>query len=107
AEVDEIRATIDGALTEIPLTNSQPERLVGVAGTVTRICSVVLKLKEYDASIVHGHELTRAAIDATLRLLSSVPLAERKQLPGIVPEWADVSIAGGLILERIMANFAM
>ena len=44
---------------------------------------------------------------ATIAKLGVMPLAERKQLPGLEPGRADVIFAGAAILERIMCHFNM
>jgi exopolyphosphatase/guanosine-5'-triphosphate,3'-diphosphate pyrophosphatase len=85
--------------------NYQPDKLIGIAGTVTTIAAVALGLKEYDAKLVHGHHLTHDEVTRTLLKLASIPLAERKKIPGLEEGRADVIFAGGAILERIMAHF--
>jgi len=85
--------------------NYQPDTLVGIAGTVTTIAAVALGLEEYDAKLVHGHHLTHDEVTRTLLKLASLPLAERKKLPGLEEGRADVIFAGGAILERIMGHF--
>jgi exopolyphosphatase/guanosine-5'-triphosphate,3'-diphosphate pyrophosphatase len=67
------------------------------------LCAVALGLKTYDYSAVHGHELSLAEVNRTIAKFAALPLSERRHLPGMVEGRADVIIAGGLILERIMA----
>jgi exopolyphosphatase/guanosine-5'-triphosphate,3'-diphosphate pyrophosphatase len=74
-------------------------RFVGVAGTLTTICAVAKKIDPYDATLVHGAELTRAEIDATVSRLAHLPLPLRRTLPGLQPKRADVIVSGGLILK--------
>jgi exopolyphosphatase / guanosine-5'-triphosphate,3'-diphosphate pyrophosphatase len=104
ADAAEVRLAADEKLKELHW-NYQPDKLVGIAGTVTTIAAVTLGLKEYDAKLVHGHHLTHEAVTSTLLKLASVPIAERKKLPGLEEGRADVIFAGGAILERIMAHF--
>jgi exopolyphosphatase / guanosine-5'-triphosphate,3'-diphosphate pyrophosphatase len=104
ADAAEVRLGADDTLKELHW-NYHPDTLVGIAGTVTTIAAVALGLKEYDSRIVHGHHLTHNEVTGTLLKLASVPLAERKKLPGLEEGRADVIFAGGAILERIMAHF--
>jgi len=83
----------------------QPDTLVGIAGTVTTIAAVTLGLTVYDPIAVHGHRLTHDEVMKTLLKFASMPLAERKKLPGLEEARADVIFAGGAILERVMAHF--
>ena len=87
--------------------NWRAQMMVGIAGTVTTICAVALKLEKYDHNLVHGRELTLREVRAVLDQLRAIPLAQRKRIPGMVEGRADVIIAGGLILERLMIVFGM
>jgi exopolyphosphatase / guanosine-5'-triphosphate,3'-diphosphate pyrophosphatase len=103
-DVAGLRATIDGALAGLGW-NFRPEVMVGIAGTVTTICAVVLGMTAYDAAIVHGHVLTRAEVERALAMFGSRALDERRKLPGLVEGRADVIFAGAMILERAMTRF--
>ncbi len=74
-------------------------RFVGVAGTVTTVCAVAKKIEPYDATLVHGAELSRAEVESTVHRLAHLPVMLRRTLPGLQPRRADVIVAGGLILR--------
>jgi exopolyphosphatase / guanosine-5'-triphosphate,3'-diphosphate pyrophosphatase len=73
-------------------------RLVGIAGTVTTVCAVARTIEPYDATLVHGADLTRAEIESTIERLAHLPVMLRRTLPGLQPKRADVIVAGGVIL---------
>jgi exopolyphosphatase/guanosine-5'-triphosphate,3'-diphosphate pyrophosphatase len=75
---------------------------VGVAGTVTSLAALDLGLIEYDSNRVHGHLLSRDAVRAQLDRLAALPLAARRQVPGLEPERAPVIVAGAAILLALM-----
>ena len=85
--------------------NFQPQKMVGIAGTVTTICAVSLAMTEYDAAIVHGHVLARAEVERVVEMFRSRPTAERRKLPGLLEGRADVIYAGAMILLRLMNRF--
>lgn len=103
-EAADLRIAIDEALGTLRW-NFAPDTLVGIAGTVTTVCAVALGLAQYDAERVHGHELAQSEVLRVLGLLGSVPLEERRRIPGVEPGRADVIFAGAAILERVMAHF--
>lgn len=80
-------------------------KLVGVAGTVTTQVEVKEKLLNYNTDIVHGYNLTINDIVDNLNLFHSLPLEERKNIPGLHPKRAEVIISGTLILKWIMEFF--
>ena len=106
SEGTELRATIDRALDECDW-RYRPDRMVGIAGTVTTVCAVALKLTSYDPAVVHGYRLPMADVARVTEMFRTLPLAERKRLPGMVEERADVIFAGAAILERVMARFGL
>ncbi|HSM92295.1 MAG TPA: Ppx/GppA phosphatase family protein [Anaeromyxobacteraceae bacterium] len=77
-------------------------RLVGVAGTVTTLCSVSQELPVYDATRVHGAAMTLDEIDALVVRLAGLTVAERQRLPGMEPKRADVIVAGGIVVAEAM-----
>ena len=84
-----------------------PSRLIGIAGTITTTCAVVMGVAPYDPEKIHGAVLSREAIEESLRQMALLPLAERVRLPGLIPGRADVILAGAtllaVILERLQA----
>lgn len=78
---------------------------VGVAGTFTTLGAVEKALVEYRSELVHGCTLQRAEIQRQIRLFKSKTLQERRQIPGLEPKRADVILAGGLLIDRVMDLF--
>ena len=104
ADTASLSATIEGALDGLGW-HFRPARLVGIAGTVTTLCAVALGLRSYDSGVVHGHRLPRAEVGRVIGLLRSLPLVERRKLPGLPEGRADVLFAGATILEHILERF--
>jgi exopolyphosphatase / guanosine-5'-triphosphate,3'-diphosphate pyrophosphatase len=98
-----VNGELDKALVVVPKPG--PESLVvGVAGTVTTLYCVTHGIEPYDASRVHRSWLSREEVAGTRARLAALPLAERRHLPGLQPERADVIVAGALVLERALEH---
>ena len=82
-------------------------RGIGVAGTVTSLAALDLGLVEYDSERVHGHRLSKGAVQAQLDRLAALPLAERREVPGLEPERAPVIVAGAAILLETMRHLGL
>jgi exopolyphosphatase / guanosine-5'-triphosphate,3'-diphosphate pyrophosphatase len=97
----EIRAQL---ATEIPpsILRAGARVLVGTAGTVTALAALDLELAAYDAARVHGHRLTRAAVDRLLARLGALTVTERAALPCLEPGRADLIIPGTAIVVASM-----
>jgi exopolyphosphatase/guanosine-5'-triphosphate,3'-diphosphate pyrophosphatase len=75
---------------------------VGIAGTMTTLAAVSMKMKTYDGARVHGSELGLASLTALVRDLASMPLEARRKVDGLEPKRADVIIAGGLVATAVL-----
>ena len=101
-DAENIGAHVRGALPELQVT-----RAIGVAGTIANLAVLDLGSTEYDAERVHGHRLPLASVSAQLERLASLPLAERRRVPGLEPDRAPVIVAGTVILQEVMRGYQL
>ncbi len=99
APVREAASAKSGAQTE---GQASPMRLLGTSGTVTTLASLHLELPQYDRSAVDGLIVPAQSMRAISARLSSLSLAERREVPCIGRERADLVVAGCAILESIL-----
>jgi exopolyphosphatase / guanosine-5'-triphosphate,3'-diphosphate pyrophosphatase len=99
----EIEAKLAAGLTRDILHHGAPT-LVGSAGTVTTLAALDLGLEAYDADRVHGHRLTRTAIETLQARLGALRLQERAALPCLEPGRADLIVPGSAICLAIMGT---
>jgi exopolyphosphatase / guanosine-5'-triphosphate,3'-diphosphate pyrophosphatase len=95
---------IDGQLATVALPHGVP--VVGTAGTATTLAAVQLGLARYDPAAVTGLRLSPAVVAALHARLAAATVAERKTIPGIEPQRADVIAAGAAIFACILARIA-
>ena len=95
--IETARAYIREQVAAFPLLPSSA-RLVGVAGTLTTLAAIELELQQYDREAVSGHTLTYTTIQSIFDDLSRRSLQELTSHPQILPERADILVAGILIL---------
>ncbi len=77
-------------------------RLLGTSGTVTTLASVHLDLPQYDRRAVDGLIVPSDAMRGIATRLSGMSPQERRALPCIGRERADLVVAGCAILEAIL-----
>ena len=87
------------------LPDLEPTQASGVAGTVTTLAA--LELGKYDPDRVHGHRISREAVESQLQRLASLPLAQRRELPGLEPERAPVIVAGTVIVREVLERYGL
>ena len=100
AELAELREAV-AALLPREIT-SRTSTLVGVAGTVTTLATIDLGLDREISEEIDGHALEAATVEALLGQLAAVPLAERREVRGLMPERAPTIVAGAAIAAEVL-----
>jgi len=100
AELAELREAV-AALLPREIT-SRTSTLVGVAGTVTTLATIDLGLDREIPEEIDGHALEAATVEALLGQLAAVPLAERREVRGLMPERAPTIVAGAAIAAEVL-----
>lgn len=77
-------------------------RLLGTSGTVTTLASLHLDLPQYDRQAVDGLIVPAESMRSMSERLSGMSILERRELPCIGRERADLVVAGCAILESIL-----
>jgi exopolyphosphatase/guanosine-5'-triphosphate,3'-diphosphate pyrophosphatase len=101
AMASEVGTRLAAGLTE-PVLRHGASTLVGSAGTVTTLAALDLGLQAYDAGRVHGHRLTRVAVEGLRGRLAALSLAERSALPWLEPGRADLIVPGAAICLAVL-----
>lgn len=77
-------------------------RLLGTSGTVTTLASIHLDLPRYNRQLIDGLIVPIESMRRIARRLSGMTLEQRRALPSIGAERADLVVAGCAILEGIL-----
>ena len=78
--------------------------LIGVGGTITSLASIAQELTTYDYRLIQGFKLKFAKVKSIRNRLAQLPLAKRRQIPGLQPSRADIIVAGTDILLTLMSG---
>jgi exopolyphosphatase / guanosine-5'-triphosphate,3'-diphosphate pyrophosphatase len=97
-----IRKTLRAAFTpkEIPV-----QCLVGSGGTMTTIAAMVMAMRKEEYGSIHGYEVLRSEVVHLLAMLMRKELKERKSIPGLNPDRADIILAGVTVVDELMDFF--
>jgi len=85
---------------------SEDVQLVGVGGTASILGCMEAKLESFDRARLEATRLSAASIGWHLERLWSLPLADRRQIPGLPMNRADVILMGTAIYHACMEEFA-
>jgi exopolyphosphatase/guanosine-5'-triphosphate,3'-diphosphate pyrophosphatase len=94
-----LRAEVRGAFAGLELP---PGAVIAVGGAPTTMATVSLGLPAHETAAVHGRRLRREEIGRLAARFAALTLVARRRLPGLMPERADVALAGAVILEEAL-----
>jgi len=80
---------------------------VGVGGTMTTIGAMHRSVPLFDPQMCEGMKISRAEISDWGHRIACMPLADRKQIIGLMPQRADIIPSGIAILEAAMRAFGV
>jgi exopolyphosphatase/guanosine-5'-triphosphate,3'-diphosphate pyrophosphatase len=81
---------------------SPPDALVGLGGAVTNLVAVQHSLVPYDPDVVRGATLEHTEVERQIELYRSRRADERRRIPGLQPQRAEVILAGACIVRAVL-----
>lgn len=103
-ELDQTAQYVRAAFDTFPLPDTPP-LVAGIGGTAVNIAAVTQGQAKPDPDALHGATLACADVAAALDRFAHLPLAQRREIPGLEPKRADVIVAGALILDCLLTYF--
>jgi exopolyphosphatase/guanosine-5'-triphosphate,3'-diphosphate pyrophosphatase len=107
-QVEKARAVtseiLAGAFAVVPVADAHT--WVGVAGTVTTVAALALRLPDYDADAIHLSRVPLADVHRVAAELLAMPRAVRAALGPMHPGRVDVIGAGALIVDVLAQELA-
>ncbi len=104
AEIEDARAVVNDALGRVG--DALRGSFVGVAGTITTLTAIVLRLTVYERDLVHGAEVSREDVTRWSERLLSMSAQDIVALGPVEPGRADLIGGGSLILASVMDRWS-
>jgi exopolyphosphatase / guanosine-5'-triphosphate,3'-diphosphate pyrophosphatase len=108
AEIAAAAADIDAALDEVAAAMpaaAGADTLVGLAGSVTTVAGLALRLPGYDSSLIHHSRIRAQDVSEQTRRLLRQTRAQRAALGVMHPGRVDVIGGGAMVLDQVMRRF--
>jgi exopolyphosphatase/guanosine-5'-triphosphate,3'-diphosphate pyrophosphatase len=86
-------------------TKVQLHTLIGSGGTTTAIGSMAMSALGKSYASIHGYEVLRSEVVHLLAMLTRKSLTERRLVPGLNADRADIIVAGCVVVEELMRFF--
>ena len=102
---NEVRPRLDPALRREASSTPGGIQLVGTGGTTSILARIENRQDRFDRDRIEATRLSLERVQAHRRRLWGLPLAERKETPGLPKLRADVILTGVAIYEGVMKEF--
>jgi len=76
--------------------------LIGVGGTIRNLAKIQSENDGYPLYTLHGFVLKRESVEESIKLFKKLPVDERKNIPGLTPDRADIILPGAMTLLEVM-----
>lgn len=76
--------------------------LIGIGGTARNIAKMDQREKNYPIPKLHNYKVKKATIEALFQRVKETPWEERKKIPGLSSERADIIVAGMSIIRELI-----
>lgn len=93
--------------TELMQSVKNVKRWIGVGGTVTSMAAMLQELEVYDSAKVQDFVIHQDDVNRMLKKLCAMSYDDKYHLTGLMPERADIIVAGVAILDALMEYFAL
>jgi exopolyphosphatase/guanosine-5'-triphosphate,3'-diphosphate pyrophosphatase len=101
-----LRKHIDKLLNKtIPSGGNSIRHIIGSGGTMTTIANTLTSARGEAYNSVHGYEVLHSDVVHLLAMLRHKTSKERRSLPGLSPDRADIIVAGVTVVDRLMRHF--
>ena len=98
-QLAELRGFVTEQLGRVPWIKKIALPIVGIGGTARNIAKMDQKRKNYPFNKVHNYRLGRLSFDELWRALMVTTLGQRRKIPGLSSERADIIVAGSTIVK--------
>lgn len=93
--------------TELMQSVKNVKRWIGVGGTVTSMAAMLQELEVYDSAKVQDFVIHQDDVNRMLKKLCAMSYDDKCHLTELMPERADIIVAGVAILDALMEYFAL
>ena len=85
--------------------SSPPHQLVGSGGTFTNLAGMIMARNNQSGLPISGYRISRAELRHLLDRIRKMSTKDRRGVPGLNPNRADIIVPGLAVVDRIMARF--
>lgn len=107
SELKAVRLEIERQLDTVSWLKRAKGPLAGLGGTIRTLAKIEAARQKFSLQSINGFALTRAALDDIILKLCELPLSQRRRIPGLVRDRADIILPGALVIRAIVERLGV
>lgn len=105
-EEEEIKSLVDFIQKNLPIPfDGKNRQVIGTAGTITNLASIILGMESYDKGKIHGFRISYKDVENVISKLKCMATAERRRMKGMEKGREDIILQGIILMREIMSYF--
>jgi exopolyphosphatase / guanosine-5'-triphosphate,3'-diphosphate pyrophosphatase len=101
--VNALRKHLREQLSSLKWFKAGPDtRLIAQGGSLRNAARIAQKLDDYPLDELHGFTLRERELNRIIRMMEPMTVEERREIPGMKSDRADIALAGALVVEECM-----
>ena len=103
-ELKAVQNEIERQLDGVKWLGDERGPIVGLGGTIRNLAKIEATRQKFPLQSINGFSLSLGALDDIIRQLSETPLSQRRRIPGLVRDRADIILPGALVIRAVLAR---
>jgi exopolyphosphatase/guanosine-5'-triphosphate,3'-diphosphate pyrophosphatase len=102
SELKAVTEEIERQIDTVPWLKNEQGPVVGLGGTIRNLAKISAARESFPLQSVNGMALTADSLDETIKQLCELPLNQRRRIPGLVRDRADIILPGALVIRAVL-----
>lgn len=102
SELKAVQGEIERQLNSVEWLRGERGPLMGLGGTIRNLAKMEAARQKFPLQSINGFTLSVPALDNIIRQLCELPISQRRRLPGLVRDRADIILPGALVVRAVM-----
>lgn len=102
SDLKAVQTEIERQLDGVTWLKGEKCPIIGLGGTIRNLAKIEATRQKYPLQSINSFALTAEALDGIIRQLSELPLAQRRRIPGLVRDRADIILPGAMVIRAVL-----
>ncbi|BCM93103.1 exopolyphosphatase [Abditibacteriota bacterium] len=104
SELKAVQNEIERQLDSVAWLRGERGPVMGLGGTIRNLAKMEAARQRFPLQSINGFTLSLPALDNLIRQLCELPISQRRRIPGLVRDRADIILPGALVIRAVLGR---